>query len=67
MSVLEKAMWVRGITLLSGMVAGGLTVMLWRQGEGGWFELYEMVPGILASVLAMLVVGWSTRRSAQPA
>ena len=37
------------------MLAGGITVILWRQGEGGWFELYEMVPGIMASCITMLI------------
>jgi sodium/proline symporter len=46
---------VRGSTLLAGMVVGGITVILWRQGDGGWFELYEMVPGIMASLLAMFL------------
>lgn len=55
---------VRGITLLAGMVAGGITVILWRKGSGGWFELYEMVPGILASLLAMLLVASLSRRPA---
>lgn len=45
---------VQGVTLLVAMLAGGITVILWRQGEGGWFELYEMVPGIVASSIAML-------------
>ncbi len=57
---------VRGLTLLAGMVAGGLTVIVWRNGSGGWFELYEMVPGVLASTLAMAVVGWLARRPAKP-
>jgi sodium/proline symporter len=47
---------VSGATLLAGMLAGGITVILWQQGSGGWFELYAMVPGIFASVMAMLVV-----------
>jgi sodium/proline symporter len=46
---------VQGVTLLAAMLAGGITVILWRQGEGGWFELYEMVPGIMASCITMLI------------
>ena len=41
---------------LAGMLAGGLTVILWKQGSGGIFELYEMVPGVLLSALAIVVV-----------
>lgn len=44
----------RGSTVLLAMLAGGVTVLLWRQGEGGWFELYEMIPGVLAALLALL-------------
>lgn len=41
---------------LAGMVVGGLTVMLWKQGEGGIFALYEMIPGVALSVLAIWIV-----------
>lgn len=45
----------RSSTVLLAMLAGGVTVLLWRQGDGGWFELYEMIPGVLAAVLALYV------------
>jgi sodium/proline symporter len=41
---------------LAGMLVGGLTVILWKQGSGGLFELYEMVPGVLLSTLAIWMV-----------
>jgi sodium/proline symporter len=43
---------------LAGILVGGLTVILWKQGAdlGGWFALYELVPGFLLSMLAILVV-----------
>jgi len=41
---------------LAGMLVGGLTVILWKQGSGGIFALYEMVPGVLLSALAIWVV-----------
>jgi sodium/proline symporter len=43
---------------LAGILVGGLTVILWKQGTGlgGWFALYELVPGFLLSMLAILVV-----------
>ena len=41
---------------LAGMLVGGLTVILWKQGHGGIFELYEMVPGVVLSALAIWVV-----------
>jgi len=41
---------------LAGMLVGGLTVILWKQGSGGLFALYEMLPGVLLSALAIWVV-----------
>jgi sodium/proline symporter len=41
---------------LSGILAGGLTVVLWKPLQGGLFDLYEIVPGFLVSTLAILLV-----------
>ncbi len=41
---------------LAGMLVGGLTVILWKQGSGPIFALYEMVPGVLLSTLAIWLV-----------
>jgi len=41
---------------LAGMIVGGLTVILWKQGNGPVFALYEMVPGVVLSALAILIV-----------
>ncbi len=41
---------------LAGILAGGLTVVVWRPLEGGIFDLYEIVPGFLVSTLAILLV-----------
>jgi sodium/proline symporter len=47
---------------LAGIVAGGLTVILWKQaaGLGGAFELYELVPGFALSVLGIWLVSLAT-------
>ena len=47
---------------LAGIVTGGLTVVVWKGLEGGWFDLYEIVPGVLLSSLAILVVSRLTAR-----
>jgi sodium/proline symporter len=39
---------------LAGMIAGAATVILWR--NGGWWGLYEMVPGFAAGCLATIGV-----------
>ncbi len=38
---------------LAGMVVGGATVILWKHGSGGIFELYELVPGFLLSAMTI--------------
>lgn len=34
---------------LAGIVVGGLTVLIWKHLSGGIFDLYEIVPGMIAS------------------
>lgn len=38
---------------LAGMVVGAATVLVWKQ--GGWFGLYEMVPGFVFASVAIVV------------
>jgi len=40
---------------LAGVITGGLTVIVWKQLEGGWFDLYEIVPGVMAATVAVVV------------
>jgi len=44
--------------VLAGIIVGGLTVILWKQGAplGGIFALYELVPGFVLSMLAIVIV-----------
>ncbi len=48
---------------LAGMIVGGATVMLWKQGSGELFQLYEMIPGVLFSTLAIVLVSMFERRA----
>jgi sodium/proline symporter len=41
---------------LAGILTGGLTVVVWKPLEGGWFDLYEIVPGFIVSALAIWLV-----------
>ncbi len=41
---------------LAGILVGGITVIVWKHMSGGIFDLYELVPGFVASTLAILVV-----------
>jgi sodium/proline symporter len=39
---------------LAGIITGGLTVLIWKQ--FGWFGLYEIVPGFLLSLCAIIAI-----------
>ncbi|MDJ0707537.1 MAG: sodium/proline symporter PutP [Leptolyngbyaceae cyanobacterium MO_188.B28] len=41
---------------IAGIVAGALTVILWKQFQGGIFDIYEIVPGFLLGLIAVMVV-----------
>ncbi|WP_106477281.1 sodium/proline symporter PutP [Phytohalomonas tamaricis] len=41
---------------LAGIVVGGVTVVIWAQISGGIFDLYEIVPGVIFSYLAIVIV-----------
>jgi sodium/proline symporter len=40
---------------IAGMVVGTLTVIVYKQFEGGIFDLYELLPGFIAAWIAILV------------
>ncbi|TQV84117.1 sodium/proline symporter PutP [Exilibacterium tricleocarpae] len=44
----------------AGIIVGGSTVPIWRQLSGGWFGLYELVPGFFLSLLAVVGVTLAT-------
>jgi sodium/proline symporter len=50
---------------LAGMVGGGLTVLIWKQLQGGLFDLYEIVPGFIISVLAIIIVSLMDKEPAK--
>lgn len=45
---------------LSGIIVGGVTIVVWKQLSGGWFDVYEIVPGIILSTLSIIVVSLLT-------
>jgi len=47
------------------MIVGGITVIIWKQLQGGIFELYEIVPGFILSVLAILIFSLMDKRPSQ--
>jgi len=54
LSLIWKRMTQKGA--LAGILAGGITVILWKNLEGGIFNLYEILPGFIISVLAIVLV-----------
>ena len=40
---------------LVGMILGAVTVVVWKQFEGGLFEVYEIVPGFILCTLGIIV------------
>jgi sodium/proline symporter len=47
---------------LAGIVGGGVTVVIWKQLQGGIFDLYELVPGFLVSAVAILLFSLLDRK-----
>ncbi len=41
---------------ITGIVAGGLIVILWKNMSGGIFDIYEMVPGFVISFILIVLV-----------
>lgn len=55
------SLYWKGITrvgALAGILVGGITVVVWKQyaSLGGIFELYELVPGFIFSMVAIILV-----------
>lgn len=46
---------------LAGILAGGVTVVAWKQLSGGIFDLYEIVPGFLFSSIAIVIATLATQ------
>jgi len=40
----------------AGIVVGALTVIIWKQLSGGLFDVYEILPGFIFSLVAIVVV-----------
>lgn len=47
---------------MAGVLVGGATVVVWKQLTGGWFDVYEILPGFVCSCLATVVVSLLDRK-----
>jgi sodium/proline symporter len=45
---------------LAGIIVGGVTVVIWKQLSDGFFDLYEIVPGFIFSMLSIIVISYLT-------
>ncbi len=63
-ALLLSLYWPRmsGSGALAGILVGGITVVVWKQLGGGLFDLYELVPGLVMSGLAILLVSLTAPR-----
>lgn len=53
------ALFWRGMTnkgAVAGLLAGGITVVLWHNLKGGIFDVYEILPGFVACLLLAVLV-----------
>ncbi len=50
---------------IAGVVTGGVTVIVWKQLEGGIFDLYEIVPGVIFSAAAVIMGDFLSGRRAR--
>lgn len=50
---------------LAGILVGGVTIVVWKQLSGGWYDVYEIVPGILFSTIAIISVSLLTGEPAE--
>ena len=40
---------------IAGVITGGVVAIVWGLLSGGIFELYEIIPGMLSSILAIII------------
>jgi sodium/proline symporter len=63
-TILLSLYWKRmtHLAALAGILVGGATIVIWKNLQGGVFDLYELLPGFLASLAAIVIVTLLTPR-----
>jgi sodium/proline symporter len=46
---------------IGGMIAGGVVDLFWYNMSGGIFDIYEIIPGFIASALVIVIVSLCTK------
>ncbi len=57
--IILLALFWRGLTrngVLAGIIAGGVTVVVWHNLKGGIFDLYEILPGFIICGLVAVII-----------
>jgi sodium/proline symporter len=65
--VLIMGLFWKGTTrngALAGIVVGGVTVLVWGRVQGGIFDLYEIIPAMALSFLAIVLVSLAGKKRA---
>jgi sodium/proline symporter len=55
-TILSSLLW-NGMTMvgaIAGIITGSLTIIIWKQLQGGNFDLYELVPAFFISSISIL-------------
>jgi len=63
LSLFWKRMTHKGA--IGGIITGGLTVLVWKQIHGGIFDIYEILPGFVFSVIIIIAVSLMDNRPSQ--
>ena len=61
--VILMSLWWKRMTrngALAGMVVGAVTVIVWH--TGGWFGLYEIIPGFVFGLVAIVVASLCSKK-----
>ena len=56
--IIILSLYWKGITekgAIAGMLIGGITIIVWKNLNGGIFDLYEIIPGFILATLAILI------------
>ena len=63
LSLFWKRMTLNGA--VGGIIAGGATVLLWERLHGGLFDIYEIIPGFVFSVIVIIAVSLIDKKPSQ--
>ena len=50
---------------VGGIIAGGATVLCWEHLHGGLFDIYEIIPGFIFSVIVIIAVSLIDKKPSQ--